>query len=223
MNKEIVTLAGSVITAVSAIAAAMLNNNADKIIVGLGSAAFLFISMYIIFVYLRNKNSNKNFDNRNHRFFTKAKFWKTIYIPNLEMNINNPKKNRMVKTFLTVMIESYEKNLLNDLCVKAVSCCCDKMPKLFVDIIKEYEQTARDKEIPELFIESFRKWHEPAMNFMIDFSSNICRADFIPCNQKVHVILDILTAAFELTLIDAVQTIKNINGELDAALDYKKF
>lgn len=90
--------------------------------------------------------------------------------------------------------------------------------------VKEYEDKARKTGVPEIFIKHFNDRHVGRVSETLDLLSAISKSDIFHNNaMRTWAALDILTAIFNSTLIDAEHTMRRMNGEIDEALvGYKR-
>jgi hypothetical protein len=157
-----------------------------------------------------------------HPFFSTVNYWINIEIDNL--NITNIAKRNVVRAFLKLKftvfndrLKEYIRNNVQDeeICTDGTLC----IGNLVVDCLKEYEDKARTKGVPDIFIDKFRQWHDPHTDITFESIRSVCESKFYTTNvEKIAAVLDILLYSFRMTIIDAERTINQLNGELEAAL-----
>jgi len=93
-----------------------------------------------------------------------------------------------------------------------------RLDLLVLDIIKEYEDKARQEKIPDIFISRFNDWHSGRIEVIYKFLQDITEPsanDFYQTNTtKFYSFLNLMTVIMDLTLLDAGKTIIHLNGEL---------
>lgn len=174
---------------------------------------------------------HKQYDFTKHQFFRVMSDAILYLVPNLTYE-HDPVRTDIVKLY------AHEKlSLFRDRCKEAAEtfskgkgkhCFTEQAFLEFFDkTIEEYRIKAiaavakkYGQEIAELFDYKFTNIvHYGCIRTTRDTISNICRSGmYLSCSDKFSAILDILTFAFQHTVIDLEQTCKVLNGELKEAL-----
>lgn len=168
----------------------------------------------MLFKFVRKKRRLEN-----HRFFSTMNYWINIEIDNLP--ITNKMKKNVVTKFLKIKFNVFLnnfKNFVNE--VENGNYDSSRSVELIlVDSIKEFEFEARRQQIPDLFIEKYRKWDNTHTQITYDAIKSIIESKYYTTmDEQVAAILDILLFSFRLTIVDAEKTINDLNGELEKFL-----
>lgn len=87
-------------------------------------------------------------------------------------------------------------------------------------IVDDYGRIARERGIPALVVAKFNKWHSSAVDSAHAFIDSICDSDWRDTTDMMAAMLSWMLAALDQTIIDAEETLADINGEMDG-LTYK--
>lgn len=153
---------------------------------------------------------------KKHSFFYTIEHYMEIELYNLP--IENPIKKRVVVSFMKIQFKTFYDealNMANNLESIDLSDCQKKIFKC----VSNAEDDAIKNGIPNVFIEKYRKWNSKNIDIMVDSVNQIVRSDFYPTkHNKMAAILDILQFSLRIMLVDAEDTINEMNGDLERAL-----
>lgn len=206
------------VSTIGTVFVSIINQNNLKLF--LAFAILTIILAIIHFFQIKKKSSNHQIklSIKDHPFFSKMKYFKDVIIPSLNFRLNNPKKEELIKKFLIIKFDVFSTGM------RESASCPDKESSLhnlenkIIDLIRFCETRAAIEGVPDIFIQKFKHWHIPRNAFILHNVSDICKTDYLTCDEKLNIILNIMITIFDLTLIDAVKTAKSLNGELDAVL-----
>lgn len=176
-----------------------------------GAGVILFSVATLIILYASFKQPAKQpCDMKQHPLFQRMKYFREIKINSL--NFSTPKKQDLFRKALLIKFDISEKIIREQLFNNKVS------RNLFLDIINGYENAWNTERFPKIFIDKFRKWHNPRLiegneqlNFILD-------STFHQGDEKIVAILDLCLHLYNWTIIDAEQSLSQLNGELEKAL-----
>ena len=167
----------------------------------------------------------------NHDFFNKIIYERDMKLPVIKLNHKGKYCQGRTEIFKDMLRTKYTK--WHDSTKQLMMCEC--LPKLtstelhtkvissimlFVD---DYEKSWKDEGIPEIVISRFKEWHEQHTTILVSAISSICVGQCFNTNEeKLNAVLEIHKALIILTVLDAENTLGNLNGEL-SGLKYKKF
>lgn len=158
---------------------------------------------------------------KQHSFFVAVEHYINIELANLP--IENELKKRVVVAFMTTQLRTFSDTameLVDNVNVLSI----DECEKTLIKCLSEAEDDALKKGIPSIFIEKYRKWNSENIKIMIDSVNQICSSKFYLTNyDKMLAILDVLKYSFRVMIIDAEQTINELNGDLERALKGTKY
>lgn len=161
---------------------------------------------------------------RSHIFFSEINYMIDVTSWKLEYN-NNPTRTAMVRKFIRIKLKSIERNfkkLVDDAIDGKDISVCD-YNNTITKIVVDYEREAREKRIPQQFINKFSMWHTPKIKQIRDITEFISRSNIYDGTiEKTSAVLDIILMTLHLTLMDADDTLNNMNGELDSVLSKMK-
>lgn len=177
------------------------------------------------FKHRLNMKRKKSKDSlRGHIFFSEIGYmidvtsWKLDYP-------NNPTRSAMVRKFIRIKLKSIERNfkkLVDDVIDGKDINVCD-YNNTITRIVVDYEREAREKRIPQQFINKFSVWHTPKIKQIRDITEFISRSNIYEGTvEKTSAVLDIIIMTLHLTLMDADDTLNNMNGDLDNVLSEMK-
>ncbi len=171
-----------------------------------------------------------------HPFFSDMVKWEKRDIKHL--HIKSEKKKLVVVEFLQIKFRTF-REMLKNYVIEAEMLLnvghdfkCDDILRLFWEGIDRYNNEARNHEIrlngrvmtgiPEMFLERFDKWHTPHIDMINDAIKQIVNNEIYPDEYvKLLAIIEIFYIAFKLTILDAVGSINELNGELERLLEEK--
>lgn len=174
-----------------------------------------------ILIKYKLKNIKKTKESlRNHIFFNEIAYmidvtsWKIDYE-------HNPIRSAMVRKFIRIKLKAIERNykkLVDDI-IDGKEIDISEYNNILTKIVVEYEREARDKKIPQVFINKFSQWHTPKIKQIREITEFIVRSSIYDDTvEKTSAILDIILMVLHLTLMDADNTLNNMNGDLDNVL-----
>ena len=171
---------------------------------------------------IRKKKSKDSL--RNHIFFSEIAYmidvssWKLDYP-------DKPTRSAMVRKFIRIKLKSIERNFraLVDDVIDGKSISSSDYNNTITKIVVEYEREAREKKIPITFINKFSAWHTPKIKQIREITEFITRSNIYDDSvEKTSAVLSIIIMVLHLTLMDADNTLNNMNGDLDNILDKMK-
>lgn len=161
---------------------------------------------------------------RNHIFFSDIAYmidvssWKLDYPDKVT-------RSAMVRKFIRIKLKSVERNfkkLVDDVIDGKDISSCD-YNNTITKIVVEYEHEAREANIPITFINKFSSWHTPKIKQIREITEFITRSNvYDDVVEKTSAVLSIIIMVLHLTLMDADNTLNNMNGDLDNILDKMK-
>lgn len=153
---------------------------------------------------------------KKHPFFYTIEHYMEIELYNLP--IENPVKKRVVVSFMKIQFKSFYDEALTMVNKLESTDLSDTQKKIF-KCVADAEDDAVKNGIPYIFIEKFRKWNSKNIDIMVDYVNQITRSEFYPTkHNKMAAILDILQFSLRIMLVDAEDTINEMNGDLERAL-----
>ena len=183
--------------------------------------------IYLAFKYFNNKIDIKRkveVDITSHPFFSHMDLWIHRNIKKIE--IEHKKKEAMVRRFLTIKFIVF-KGVFEKLAVRLVSSeilADGQIEKLATEYttkgIDEYNKQALEAGVPKIFLDGFDKWHKGHIDMFISNLQSISHSDFYDTNRdKTIAFLNMAMFVFGTTITDAEKTIKDMNGQIEKALD----
>lgn len=169
-----------------------------------------------------------------HIFFIEMEKWAKHDINKIKIDSEN--KKIIVTNFLRIKFNTFQK-LLKDYIINAEQILsinndykCDDIIGLFLKGIEDYNNEAKVVEIrignrimkgiPETFIKKFDEWHTPHIEIVTESIKNIINNEIYADEYiKLVAILEVFYIAFRLTILDAMYTLNNLNGELDKEIE----
>ena len=136
------------------------------------------------------------------------------------ISISNKFKDKVAKDFLKMKLKIFRDGFMEfvkrpEVFTLSGDCLKAEVTTLFFGLINKYEEKAVADGIPQLFIEKFHAWHDPATQEVKRNIDALCTSNYITTNgQKLNAILINLSSAFYRTLIDAERTLGDINGHM---------
>jgi hypothetical protein len=110
----------------------------------------------------------------------------------LEKNAMQIEENRMTGSYLT-----------------------GEMMGLISNTVEDYEKTYRQLGIPEEAISAFRRYHEPAIEKLVEDINATSHSDWVHTSvEKVGMVLSFVEGLLDRMIIDAEQAMAALNGEL---------
>ena len=171
---------------------------------------------------LSNKSTKKTKESlRNHIFFSDIRYMIDVTSWKLDFP-GRETRSAMVRKFVRIMLKSYERNyrkLVDDVLDKKDVSSSDYNNTL-TNIVVEYEKESRENNIPITFINKFSSWHTPRIKQIKETTEFITRSSVYDTSiEKTSAVLSIISMLLHITLMDAVDTLNNMNGELDNILN----
>lgn len=167
-----------------------------------------------------------------HSFFNVMYNALNYTIPNIELK-NEPHKETITKIYATIKVEIFLEEISKIVKKfkegKGQHCFSEKQILYIIDnSVKKYRKlavkkltTEYNKKIATMFDDKFTKdIHMNCILTTLSCVSSICRSKFYKtCSEKISAILDILTFAFQHTILDLEKTCMVLNGELSKELN----
>lgn len=172
------------------------------------------------------KHSTKRLnDPRKHSLFGKCDYWIQVVIP--AVKVTSPAKRRLAIKYLTLFVTVFRDGLRQYFSNGAV---CGALPgemnrqhqELFLSLKREVDVQSKAANIPTIFIDKLNDKNKQWDSVMYNDIEDMCNSEFYhDCEDKLAAILDSYTHYLRRLTMDAERTMKELNGELDAALAEK--
>jgi sulfur relay (sulfurtransferase) DsrC/TusE family protein len=165
-----------------------------------------------------------------HPFFADLLKWEKRDIPALK--IKSLIKKTIVVEFLKLLFRNFRQKFRNYvintemLINQSQQIKCDELIQFFLDYIDQYNIEAKKIEIkyknriingiPDIFLQKFDNWHNPHIEIINESIKQIVNNEIYPDEKmKLLAIVEIFYVAFKLTIQDAINTINELNGEIE--------
>lgn len=196
----------------------MIENIIVTFIVAIGGPIAVLWFKYKI----NNKSKKKTKESlRNHIFFSDIRYMVDVTSWKLDFQ-GKETRSAMVRKFIRIMLKSYERNyrdLVDKVIDKKDLSACDYNNTL-TNVVVKYERESREANIPITFINKFSSWHTPRLKQIKETTEFITRSEVYDTSiEKTSAVLSIVGMLLHITLMDAVETLNNMNGELDNILE----
>jgi hypothetical protein len=166
-----------------------------------------------------------------HNFFSFMEYAINVRIKNL--NFGSPVKTAIYKDLLYIKFTTFKINL-KDYIDDYIDYNKDKdsnvlkedMLSVLHSSIKEYESKWNDLDIEniEYIKQLFSQWHYKAVVMVNDFIERVFDSNIYENNaERMSVILDIYTVAFEATLLDVEEGLRPLNGHFEHIQHISKY
>lgn len=169
-----------------------------------------------------------------HLFFAELLKWEKRDIPSLK--IRSQVKKLIVVEFLKMLFRNFREKFrdyiinLENLISQNQQIKCDELIQFFLDYIDQYNADARKIEIkyknriinglPDIFLQKFDDWHNPHIEIINESITQIVNNEIYPDEKmKLLAIVEIFYITFRLTIQDAINTINELNGEIEKELE----
>lgn len=177
------------------------------------------------FKYKLNLNKKKSKDSlRSHIFFSEIAYMIDVSARKIDYP-KDPVRSAMVRKFIRIKLKSVErnfKNLVDEIIDGKVINGCDFNNTLTKAIV-EYERESIEANIPLTFINNFSSWHTPKIKQIRELNEFISRSNIYDDSvEKTSAVLSVILMVLHLTLLDADNTLNNMNGDLDNILGKMK-
>jgi len=183
-------------------------------------------------IYLGFKKANSmidikkkvDVDIKSHPFFSHMDLW--IHRNIKKIQVNHSLKEAMIHKFLTIKFTVF-KDIFEKLAIRLVSSeilADGQIERLATEYtikaMEEYNKQALESGVPKIFLDGFDKWHKEHIDMFISNLQSISHSDFYDTNRdKTIAFLNMAMFVFGVTITDAEKTIKEMNGEIESALD----
>jgi len=201
--------------------------DADKI--GFGIVGMM--AVYLGFKYFKSKigelgKKTNHYNPLNHAFFIRIKYiskyqLRAMEIIYIQKDGVDKCKTELFRDMLKVKFTIWErevKNMVNNIVNKQFK--ITNLEKVVIDnliyVVTSYEDEWRKMGVPEIVIEKFNKWHKPHVDLIFETIKSIIAGKIY--NDKIlllNAILDLYLAMIVMTMADAEETLKRLNGELN--------
>ena len=182
----------------------------------------------LLVIWLKNYYSSKKpklkkSTIKEHPFFSEIQYMIDISIEKINIE-DDILRTKMIRKFLKIKLLSTQKNFgeltnSSSLDVDSSLATCDYI-NCITKIVRDYEMESIKNNVPEVFIRRFSEWHTPKIIIIRDLIEYICRSNIYDTDtEKLSAILDIVLMVLHLTMMDAEDTIKSMNGELTKQLE----
>lgn len=171
---------------------------------------------------LNNKSKKKTKESlKNHIFFSDIRYMIDITSWKLDF-VGKKTRSAMVRKFVRIMLKSYEKHyreLVESVINKKELSSCD-FNNTLTNVVVWYEKESRESNIPMTFINKFSSWHTPRIKQIKETTEFITRSSVYDTTiEKTSAVLSVVGTLLHFTLMDAVEILNNMNGELDNILN----
>ena len=198
---------------------------------GLGGVIILLILLIILrypaevkgfIVNMRYNEKNRSSLNKlKNLFLSKIDYLMSVKINAL--NINDPCRQKIFKDILYLELKQV-RELVNDFDPKiALAMPSEELLRCFLlaynDVVRGYEQEAEDWGIPRVVLDKYARMQYISYNRVITIVTAIfTNSPNEPTLHKMKSIYYILESSFELSFNSALETLKQLNGELDGVV-----
>jgi hypothetical protein len=159
-----------------------------------------------------------------HGFWKKSKYLLDykIDIFRLQMAVYCPGRAEIFSDMLRIKVKNWEQGLreimphLEDKGKQEVAASFnDAILKLIGVYLREWESTG----IPRLVIDKFNKWHDSHTNILFDSIDSIAKGtSYSSSLEMINVLLEINQTMLAVLIVDAENTLKELNGELSGVV-----
>lgn len=196
----------------------MIENIIVTLIVAIGGPIAVLWFKY----KLNNKSKKKTKESlKNHIFFSDIRYMIDITSWKLDF-VGKKTRSAMVRKFVRIMLKSYEKHyreLVESVINKKELSSCD-FNNTLTNVVVWYEKESRESNIPMTFINKFSSWHTPRIKQIKETTEFITRSSVYDTTiEKTSAVLSVVGTLLHFTLMDAVEILNNMNGELDNILN----
>lgn len=162
------------------------------------------------------KKSNKSILKK-HMFFEKAEYWLNYQIGCIELPSN--RKEKMAKKFLSNYVTVF-RDMLNNYINKGDYNDPSELINLYLKGMNEVRDTSISLGIPEIFLEKYEQYQNAQTIAIYEQLKSITYSSFYKTNMdKIVAIFDTITYAFIYVILNAEETLRNMNGVLEKALE----
>jgi hypothetical protein len=215
MKSETVAIISAVLAFVGSIVVAMINKGL-YFQQGSLSAGVVFCALVLFLAHLHWKKIKCcRIDLSKHPFFNVMNYYRTAVIP--AIHVQNPLKRKLVIKFLDMKFRIFQEKFQGF--SKLQNMTVEDFIQLVCICIDEYEKQARAANIPDLFLDKFRDFHRSHTELCFKGIERIQKSAMLQDADKISAAFNILTAAFDITIIDCEDSINSLNGTLEKLLE----
>lgn len=164
---------------------------------------------------LKTKSDKKKL--KNHMFFEKCAYWLNYQIDNIELP--SQRKEKMAKKFLSNYVIKFREMLtsyINDGNFDHP----EDLLKLYFKTMKYVRDSSLAIGIPQLFLDKYDEYQDAQTLAINEELKSIVSSSFYKTNMdKIIAIFDVITYAFIYVILNAEESLTNMNGELEKALE----
>ena len=162
------------------------------------------------------KKSNKAILKK-HMFFEKSEYWLNYQIGSIELPSH--RKEKMAKKFLSNYVTIF-RDMLNDYINKGDYDNPSELINLYLKGMNEVRSSSISLGIPELFLDKYEQYQNAQTVAIYEQLKSISYSSFYKTNMdKIIAIFDTITYAFIYVILNAEETLVNMNGTLEKALE----
>jgi hypothetical protein len=152
-----------------------------------------------------------------HIFFVNTKKWLGVNIDRVEFP-NSKKKERMIKAYLKNYISTFGR-VLKEYVDKGQFNNPPELLDIYLQTVKDIRNSSITIGIPEIFLDKYDELQKQQVISIDNQLSGIVNSSFYRTNMnKISAMFDAFNYAFAYVILNAEDTLKNINGELERAL-----
>ncbi len=186
------------------------------------------IAIFLAYLYFKKKLDEEPVESpRKHRFFNLIEYEMLSRVPYIELSHHGETCKGRTELFRDILAIKFKhwQNGLKEAMVMGDDKMSDNelqamLEKATLDFVKgyqrEWEDTLQlDKDKINLITEKFNKWHQAKVEMYIDAIRGICQGNsFNSVREKANAFLELNCSMLVLTIIDAEQSLGDLNGEL---------
>lgn len=152
-----------------------------------------------------------------HLFFNNVKRWLGFNIDKIEFP-NSKRKERMVKRYLENYVSTFGR-VLKEYIDNADYDNPSDLIDIYLKTMKDVRSSSISIGIPDIFLEKYDELQKAQTVAIHDQLNNIVASTFYRTNlSKISAMFDVFNYAFTYNILNAEDTLKNVNGELEKAL-----
>lgn len=154
---------------------------------------------------------------RSHMFFEKSSYWLTYQIDSIELPSH--RKENMAKKFLSNYVIKF-KEMLTAYINNGDFNHPEELLNLYLKTMKYVNSSSLAIGIPQLFLDKYDEYQDAQTIAINEELKNIISSSFYRTNMdKIIAIFDVITYAFIYVILNAEESLTNMNGELEKALE----
>lgn len=141
-----------------------------------------------------------------------------------KIKLENKSKEKLVKEFLKIILTIYRDNFNTFIEDPSNFENSHGVQTMMDKCIVDYRKEARNRGIPEIFLEKFDYFYNQHFITSTEFIKSVCDSRIYPSEDyKIEAVMDSLNFTFKTLILTVESTINGLNGELEKALIGTKF